>query len=106
MRRLVGLLLAVLLAACGGSSGSSPSLSTGSAPATATFTVQRIITESTLTESVNRPIPSADARVEVVDGANAGKATSTSRSGSYSLGGLAQGALTLRASKNGFQSKD
>jgi Carboxypeptidase regulatory-like domain/Putative binding domain, N-terminal len=46
------------------------------------------------------------ARVDVLDGVNAGAATTTDSSGAYTLGGLAAGTLRVRASAHGFDARE
>ena len=48
--------------------------------------------------------PLADVRVEVLNGANAGKTASTDTAGSYTFGGLVAETFRLRASKDGYGS--
>ncbi len=48
----------------------------------------------------------ADAKVEILGGANAGKSATTDTAGSYRITGVAPGTFTVRASKAGFESSE
>ena len=56
--------------------------------------------EGAVSDTANRPL--ADSRVEVVDGARAGVAAITDRSGRFSMPGTFTGTITMVASKDGY----
>lgn len=62
----------------------------------AAVTVSGLVTDSATSRGL------AGASVQVMDGANAGRAVSTDGGGSYSLAGLSIGTFTIRASANGY----
>jgi hypothetical protein len=68
----------------------------------ATYTLQGVVSQSAPSTST----PVAGARVEVVDGPNAGRTVQTDGNGFYALTGLATGAFTLRTTHPDYQSTD
>jgi carboxypeptidase family protein/all-beta uncharacterized protein len=69
-------------------------------PASAHFTLSGTVSD----ESNARPI--AGGTVQVLNGPDAGKSTSTDGGGAYSLSGLTGGALTVRASASGYSARE
>ena len=94
-------LLVLMLASCGGGS-SSPTAPSGTptpTPASTTFTLRGQVTEAPpFTTS-----PIVGAKVEFVDGANAGKSALTDASGNYTITNANKGGYTVRASADGYQ---
>ena len=102
MRRLAGIVLLVLaqgLVGCG-STRSSPS---PSAPSTVAQPIPPVgglmFMKGTVYDTVFRPL--AGARVEVVDGPQAGLSTTADTSGEFSLTGVFDDATRVRATKDG-----
>ena len=100
------LALTGILWSCGTSSdpGSSPSPSTpnsaaapGAPPA---FTLLGVVSQA------GAAVPVQGASIDLVDGVNAGRSTTTDGNGYYSLGGLLGGSFTLQARKNGYVGAD
>jgi hypothetical protein len=84
-------------------SSSSDSTAEGSAdvpalPAPSTFTLTGFITDRDTNGGID------GARVEAINGANAGKATTTNSAGAYSLAGLVGETFRMRASAGGYES--
>jgi len=82
-----------------GASLTSRATSTHDVPAPAppaAVTVSGLVTDSATARGV------AGASVQVMDGANVGKAVSTDGGGGYALAGLSIGTFTIRASANGY----
>lgn len=100
MRRLLAACGVLVSVACGGGGGNgspAPSPSPSPPPAT-TFT---------LTGQVTEPAPFttnaiANARIEFVDGANAGKSATTDSNGNYVIANVNRGGFTVRASASGY----
>ena len=67
-------------------------------PQPATYTLTGIITDQTTADGVSRT------RVDVLNGVNAGRATTTDVSGAYTLSGLVADTFRMRASADGFDS--
>jgi len=85
----------------GGASTSSATASADIAtPAAAHFTLSGTVSDETSARLI------ASGRVEVLDGADAGKSTSTDGGGAYSLSGLAGGTFTVRASASGYTARE
>ena len=105
-RRLTAVASLLGLFACdgGGGGGFSPIAATPTPtpiPTPTTFTLQgQVSEEPPFSEAI------AGAKVEFVDGANAGKNAITDANGNYSISDLAQGGFTVRASAEGFQALD
>lgn len=100
---ILGLLVPLALAACGDSSPTSP--------ATTRFNVTGTVTEAAATSATAEGIqPSAagdpleGARVEILDGPDAGSSATTDGEGRYTLAGVAASTVTIEASKEGFAS--
>jgi hypothetical protein len=97
--RVNGVMLAIALAliaeACGNSSASPP-------VATVPTPVPRVVTLVTgsVYDTASRRL--AGAGVEIVDGPHAGASVTTDTAGRYSLSGTFVGAVTLRATKEGY----
>lgn len=99
MRQLICATALVILIACGGGGDSSPAPSPSpTPPPQTTFTLSGIVTEPD--PFTSNTIPGA--RVEFVDGANAGKGATTDQNGRYTISNLSQGGYTVRASANGY----
>jgi hypothetical protein len=71
-------------------------------PAASTWLLQGVVTESAPTATV----PIVGARVEIVDGANAGRAATTDGNGYYALSGLTGSTFTLRTTHAAYQIAD
>jgi hypothetical protein len=99
MKRLACVVITILCAACGSSSTTAPSSTTSTPPVTtpSTFTLSGTVTSTT-------GAGISGATVRIVDGANAGKSTTTSASGAYSFTGLAVAGQTVSASATNFNS--
>jgi hypothetical protein len=100
VKRLLVLMLAVFAGACGSSSPTAPT-ATATPPAAATpatFSLSGTVTSSTTGAAIS------GATVRIVDGANAGKSTSSASSGAYSFSGLAVAGQTVSASATNFVS--
>lgn len=67
-------------------------------PAPSTFTLTGFITDRDTNGGIE------GARVEAINGANVGKATTTNSAGAYSLGGLVAETFRMRASAGGYES--
>ena len=80
----------------GGGGGGSPAPTP--TPTPTTFTLQGQVSE----EEPFGGTKIAGAKVEFVDGANAGKSATTNANGNYSITGLSQGGFTVRASATGY----
>jgi hypothetical protein len=65
-----------------------------------TFTLSGTVRQSVTSDAV------PNVRVEVIDGANAGRAATSDAAGRYELPGLAGGMLRVRASRNGYASAE
>jgi hypothetical protein len=103
MRKL--LLLGVVfgcMGACGGGGGgeSTPAPSPTPTPTPTTFTLRGQVSE-TAPFTANKI---AGAKVEFVDGANAGKSATTDNDGNYTISNASRGGFTLRATADGFHS--
>jgi len=81
----------VLVSACGSSSPTAPSTPTPTPPAASTFSLT-----GTVSSTTGGGI--AGATVRILDGANAGKSTTTAAGGAYSFTGLAVAGQTVNAS--------
>ncbi len=93
----LALLAALATHACGGSDATSPTAPTGITTPPPTFTLSGSITYA----ASAAPLPGA--QVEVTDGPNAGRATTTGDDGRYTLSSLTADAnMTVRASNAGF----
>jgi hypothetical protein len=99
LKRLCACALLFASIACGGSKTSStpasPSPSPTPAPPPTTFTLSGSVTDTSSAAI-------GGARVAVADGPNAGRSTTTSGSGAYSLTGLQQSGMTVNVSADGY----
>jgi len=98
------LLSALVLSACGGSSPTAPPASQNpgtSTPAPQTFTLQGQVTEAEPFTSTRI----AGASVQIADGPNAGRSTTTDASGNYVLSSLSASGFTVRVTANGYQAQ-
>jgi hypothetical protein len=85
--------------------GSMTSTATGSAEVMvpnppATFTLSGLVSDDAGSKAI------AGVAIQILDGANAGKGTSTDGTGNYSLAGLAGGSFTVRASVNAYDATE
>lgn len=67
-------------------------------PSPALFNLSGVVSD------VDSATPPAGARVEILDGANAGRSGQTDAAGRYALTGLEAGTFTMRATASGFES--
>jgi hypothetical protein len=94
MKRLI-VLVALFAAGCGSSSTAPTAPPVVTPPVAQTFTLN-----GTVTSTTGGPV--SGALVRVVDGANAGKSTTTTSGGAYSLAGLAVAGQTVNASATNY----
>lgn len=81
------------------------SVQTSAAVSTGLPPLNEVQTQNTLSGTITDQATNAGlegARVEILNGANAGKATTTDRSGAYTLTGLASDTFRMRASAAGY----
>src|SRR5207249_10640253 len=78
---------------------------TGSSHLTVTTRAVRSTLKGTVTDAANGQ-PIADTRVEILDGVNAGRLSTTGADGLYLLPDLHNGTFVLRASRTGYDSLD
>ena len=101
--RYLPVVFVLFLAACGGGSeggsGAAPTPTPTPTPAPSTFTLQGQVSE----EAPFSASKIAGAKVEFVDGANAGKSATTDSNGNYRITGVASGGFTVRATAAGFR---
>ncbi len=90
MKRLI-VLVALFAVGCGSSSTAPTAPPVVTPPVASTFTLSGTVTSTTGS-------PVSGATVRVVDGANAGKSTTTASSGAYTLSGLVVAGQTVNAS--------
>ncbi len=99
-RSVVCLCLAAVLSAwdiaCGGGGGGGSSTPAPTAPTVVQWQLQGVVTDSATDSRLN------GARVEVLDGADAGRAVTTDPTGSYRLTALKQGGFTVKVTKPGY----
>jgi hypothetical protein len=91
------LALTTVLAGCGGRSPAAPSagLSGDSTPGQTATQIRGIVSDSVF-------LPVANARIEILDGPDTGKTTTTDASGAFSLTAVADDMTRLRARKEGY----
>src|SRR4051812_48304247 len=102
MRRLLPLtILVVLVTACGGSSPTSPSVSSTNPTPTPTPAP----TTGTLSGQVRNQLNAsvAGATVTVLDGGGAGRSAATDGNGRYTFAGLPLGSVTLSVTAPGYE---
>jgi hypothetical protein len=97
MRLSIAVTLAALVCACGGSEPSRGPAAPSPAPPSTSVQLRGFVRDN-----ASRLL--ADARVEVVDGPEAGRSTTSDASGEFSLLGAFLRTVTLRASKEGHDS--
>jgi Carboxypeptidase regulatory-like domain len=96
MKRLIVGLAAVVAAACSGASTTAPSSTATPPPVTAaTFALNGTVTSTTGTAV-------RGATLRIVDGSNAGRSTTVSSTGAYSLTGLSVSGMTVNATATNF----
>lgn len=100
----------VLFMACSGGGGTtptSPSATPTPAPPTLTFALRGTVRAvPTADASSAAPVGVPNVTVRVVEGVNAGTTAETGVDGSYTIGGLLAGSLTLSATKAGYQQRN
>jgi hypothetical protein len=104
LKRLCATVFLVAAIACGGSKGTATSPSP-TATATTTFALSGRVTGGSIYTSDSISTAISGATVSIVDGPNAGKATTTDASGNYTFAGLQQSGFTVNVSAINYVSQ-
>jgi hypothetical protein len=106
MKRILGLLMtaSLAMAACDGGVSQSVSGPTALAQTTTSATDNTQFAVGGIVQSIEKPTRAVSgARIEVMQGPNAGKFAISDDTGSFAIYGLASGPATVQVSKNGYQ---
>lgn len=100
-RSLLFVALLALVSACGGSNPAAPSSASSATPVTPAPAPTTGTLSGQVRNQLNAPVPNAT--VSVVDGAAAGRTTTTGGDGRYSIPNLPLGSVTLAVTASGYE---